>query len=137
MCSYVAKNNIDFLSLIKTKNKVSSKDISTTMTQFDESHPLYNKVCVFTGTLEKMARIDAMQKVADFGGFCADNVTKKTNYLILGNNDYCSTIRDGKSTKQKKAEQLKLSDVDIKLFLKIFFMICYQKFNVVLLVGNV
>jgi DNA polymerase-3 subunit epsilon len=71
-------------------------------------------VFVFTGTLERMPRKEAMQYVVDAGGVCADNVTKKTNYLVLGIIDYCVTIKDGKSTKQKKAEHLKLSGSDIE-----------------------
>jgi DNA polymerase-3 subunit epsilon len=97
------------------RNKTSSKNITTTHTEFDETHPLYKKVCVFTGTLEKMNRKDAMQIVVDLGGICADSVTKKTNFLILGNNDYCPTIKDGKSAKQKKAEALKLQGQDIEI----------------------
>jgi DNA polymerase-3 subunit epsilon len=54
-----------------------------------------------------------MQIVADLGGINEDGITKKTNFLILGNNDYCSTIKDGKSTKQKKAEQYILNGQDI------------------------
>lgn len=81
----------------------------------DTSHPLYGKVCVFTGTLEKMIRKEAMQIVADLGGINADGVTKKTNYLILGNNDYCTSIKGGKSSKQKKAEKLKLDGQDIEI----------------------
>lgn len=94
---------------------VSAKDITTTVTEFDETHPLYNKVCVFTGTLEKMIRKDAMQIVVDLGGQVSNSVTKKTNYLILGNNDYCPLIKDGKSSKQKKAESLKLAGSDIEI----------------------
>lgn len=95
--------------------KISSKDISAERTEFDTTHPLYGKVCVFTGTLEKMARKDAMQLVANFGGIIGDSVTKKTNYLVLGNNDYCPSVKDGKSSKQKKAESLKLSGQDIEI----------------------
>ena len=62
-----------------------------------------------------MKRKDAMQIVADIGGINQDNVTAETNYLILGNNDYCSTIKDGKSIKQKKAEKLKLKGNDIDI----------------------
>lgn len=62
-----------------------------------------------------MVRKEAMQIVADLGGKNADNVTKKTNYLILGNNDYCKSIKDGKSSKQKKAEKLKLDGYDIEI----------------------
>lgn len=82
---------------------------------FDPSHPLFNKVCVFTGTLEKFSRQQAAQIVVDFGGNCGNSVTKKTNFLILGNNEYCSRIKDGKSTKQKKAEEYKLKGQDIEI----------------------
>jgi DNA polymerase-3 subunit epsilon len=62
-----------------------------------------------------MTRKEAMQLVVDLGGICGDSVTKKTNYLILGNNDFCTSIKDGKSAKQKKAESLALSGNDIKI----------------------
>ena len=62
-----------------------------------------------------MTRKTAMQMVVDLGGLVGNSVTKKTNYLILGNNDYCSSIKDGKSSKQKKAESLKLSGNDIEI----------------------
>lgn len=93
----------------------SIKDIAPSNNNFDEDHIFYHKYCVFTGALEKMIRKDAAQLVANIGGFCEDTVTKKTNYLILGNNDYCKSIKDGKSRKQKKAEELKLKGQDIEI----------------------
>lgn len=92
---------------------IHAKDISTDNQFFDEGHILYGKVCVFTGALDKMTRKEAMQIVADLGGINADSVTKKTNYLILGCNDYRKNIKDGKSNKQKKAEKLQLNGQDI------------------------
>jgi DNA polymerase-3 subunit epsilon len=80
---------------------------------FDESHPIYNKICVFTGTLEKMSRKEAAQLVTNIGGICKNNITKDTNFLILGNTDYSKNIKGGKSNKQKKAEQLILSGQDL------------------------
>ena len=105
----------DLINSIVPKKNLSAKDISTTNTEFDETHPLYGKLCVFTGALEKMVRKDAMQIVVDLGGQVGNSVTKKTNFLILGNNDYCASIRDGKSEKQKKAEKLKLAGQDIEI----------------------
>lgn len=99
----------------RSRSGVRADDISTSKTDFDTSNLLYGKVCVFTGTLEKMVRKEAMQIVADLGGKNADSVTKKTNYLILGNNDYCKSIKGGKSSKQKKAEKLKLDGYDIEI----------------------
>ena len=107
----------DFIkqSSVKSKGTINISEIVSSKDSFDEYHPLFEKYCCFTGVLEKMVRKDAMQIVVDFGGFVENNVTSKTNYLILGNNDYCSSIKNGKSTKQKKAEQLKLNGNDIEI----------------------
>ena len=99
----------------KHRHGLTAADIHSNSTDFDVSHPLYGKVCVFTGTLEKMPRKEAMQLVADVGGINADTVTKKTNFLILANNNYSPLVKGGKSTKQKKAEKLKLEGVDIEV----------------------
>lgn len=77
--------------------------------------PLYQKYCCITGKLEQFTRQEALQVIADLGGIIEANVTKKTNYLILGNNDYCATIKEGKSSKQKKAEANKLKGQDIEI----------------------
>lgn len=92
-----------------------AKDFVSQKDSFDEANPLFGKVCAFTGTLQNMQRKVAMQEVVDRGGFVSDSVTLKTNYLILGNNDYCKSIKDGKSTKQKKAEKMKLEGYDIEI----------------------
>ena len=91
------------------------KDLKSNKTEFDETHPLFGKVCVFTGTLEGMTRAEAAQIVVDFGGKCGSGVTQETNLLILGNNDYCKAIKGGKSNKQKKAEEYKLKGYDIDI----------------------
>lgn len=89
--------------------------LTSESTSFDETHPLYGKTCVFTGKLERMERTKAAQLVINAGGKCDNEVTKNTNFLILGNNDYCSSIKDGKSNKQKKAEEYKLKGLDIEI----------------------
>lgn len=111
----VLENDIS-LELPKRKPHASihAKDISITQTIANDT-PFYGKVCVFTGALEKMLRKDAMQLIANLGGINGDSVTSKTNFLILGNNDYCASIKDGKSSKHKKAEQLILKGQDIQI----------------------
>lgn len=99
--------NID---IPKKKSNTKAKNITTKNTEFDPLHPLYDRVCVFTGTLEKMNRQKAMQFVVDLGGMCSDSITMKTNYLILGSNCY-----NTKSSKQRKAEELELKGQDIKI----------------------
>ena len=99
----------------KYSNKLMAGSIVTDGSMIDEDSPFFGQVCVFTGTLEAMPRKEAMQIVVDIGGYCADNVTQKTNFLVLGNNDYCTTIKDGKSSKQKKAEKLIEDGADLKI----------------------
>lgn len=113
------KDEPRFMSAIeprqKPHKKLSAKDLTADTSNFDPLSVFYQKTCVFTGTLDKMQRKDAMQMVLNIGGFCGDSVTKKTNFLILGNNDYCSSIKDGKSSKQKKAEELILKGFDLEI----------------------
>ncbi len=118
MKDYMKNNDIPLSSLQgrKHNHSIRGKDIvASGNIEIDESSSFYQRVFVFTGTLEKMGRKEAMQHVADRGGICGDSVTKKTNYLILGNNDYCTSIKGGKSNKQKKAEQLLQSGADIEI----------------------
>ena len=114
------KNNGLEINDIFAKKNYSSKNkdihaIKPDNIEIDEDNFFYNKHCVFTGKLEKMIRKDAMQLVVNVGGILDNSVTKKTNYLILGNNDYCSSIKDGKSSKHKKAEKYKLEGQDIEI----------------------
>lgn len=90
-------------------------DIKGDSSKVDTDNPLYGQHCVFTGKLDRLTRREAMQIVADLGGINEDTVTKKTNFLILGNNDYCSSIKDGKSSKHKKAEKNKLKGQNIEI----------------------
>lgn len=109
---YVTENNIS----IKPKYyDTSVSGISATTIDIDTDNPFYGKVVVFTGTLQNMKRKDAAQIVANLGGILSDGVTQKTNFLVLGNFDYCSTIKEGKSNKYKKAEKLILQGQDLQI----------------------
>lgn len=103
------------IDLNRLGGKLRASDITTQNTEFDITHPLYEKCCVFTGTLEKMTRRQAMQLVVDAGGKCGDNVTSKTDFLVLGNFDYSSGVKGNKSGKLKKAEKMILEGKDIMI----------------------
>lgn len=105
----------EFIKICRPNHNIRSRDITPETNEFDTTNPIFGKTCVFTGKLERFTRKEAMQIVSNAGGINGDSVTKKTNFLILGNNDYCSSIKDGKSRKQKKAEGLKLSGQDIEI----------------------
>jgi DNA polymerase-3 subunit epsilon len=64
----------------------------------------YQKSVVFTGTLSSMTRNEAMQKIADIGGYPSDRgVTTTTNILVVGQQDFRIVGEEGLSGKQKKA----------------------------------
>lgn len=114
----MAINNLEISDIFYTKSYKNGIDVTTINPQsydIDENNFFYEKHCVFTGTLEKMVRKEAMQIVVNVGGILDKSVTRATNYLILGNNDYCKSIKDGKSSKHKKAEQLKANGQDIEV----------------------
>lgn len=106
----------EFKALFKKhKNNFKASDIVSTKTAFDVDNLFYDKYVAITGTLEKMLRKEAMQIIVDLGGYVEDNVTQKTNYLILGNNDYNPILRGKKSSKLIKAENLRLQGKDIQI----------------------
>lgn len=113
----------------RIRAKQSLKEIIAAEGHENPDNPLYGKVCVFTGTLESFTRKEAAQLVVNIGGICGDRVTKKTNYLILGNNDYCKSIKGGKSNKQKMAEALIAEGADLAIIPESVFLDLLQEGN--------
>lgn len=102
-------------------SRIDISQITPEDVEIDEDGFFYGKHVVFTGKLEKMNRKDAMQIVVNVGGILDNSVTKNTNYLILGNNDYNAILKGEKSSKHKKAEKLKLSGQDIEILDELTF----------------
>ncbi len=50
-----------------------------------------------------MVRASAQQVIADIGGSIGGNVTRDTDFLIVGQQDYRVVGDDGMSSKQEKA----------------------------------
>lgn len=80
---------------------------------FDESNPLYGKTVVFTGALSKMSRKEAFQLVTNLGGIPSDSLNKKTNYLVVGDEEFASSVKNGQTAKMIKAEAYRLKGLDI------------------------
>ena len=114
--SHIHENNMDIVELFRrSKNRLRAASIVSEKSDFDVDHPLYGRVCVFTGTLERMLRRQAMQYVVNLGGKCKDSVSKDVGFLILGNHDYCSALKEGKSNKHRRAEDLILRGYDLRI----------------------
>lgn len=56
----------------------------TTPMSITKGSPLYGKIVVATGKLEHYTRDGIQNKLLEIGAIPASSVTKKTNYLIVG-----------------------------------------------------
>ena len=98
----------------KYSKTVKIGDIKPTIDP-DENNHLYGKTFVFTGDLDSMNRIDAMQTIVNFGGILKSSVSKKTDYLIIGRQDHSIVGDKGISSKESKARELQDKGIPIEL----------------------
>ena len=111
-----AQSEADFQKLFNVKRgnyKDRLANISATTDDIDDTNPIFGKVVVFTGALSSMSRKEAFQIVANLGATPLDSVTTKTNYLVIGNADFAKSVKDGKTSKMKKAETLQKKGQEI------------------------
>lgn len=80
-------------------------EIVSTGEQIDKQCPLYGKKLVFTGELS-MNRVEAMQIAVNSGAIIRTDVSRKTDYLIVGMQDKALVGDDGMSSKEEKAYAL-------------------------------
>ena len=100
----------DFVKLFKQRKSSSRRDalanVTATTDEIDDTNPIFGKVVVFTGALSTMSRLNAFQIAANLGAIPQDSVTKKTNFLVIGKSDFAKSVKEGKTSKMKKAEGL-------------------------------
>lgn len=88
--AHALKNDVDYRSIVPCEGEK------------DPRHPLYGKNIVFTGTLS-INRATAMQMVADVGAILKGEVSRKTDYLVVGIQDKALVGDNGMSLKEEKA----------------------------------
>lgn len=88
-----------------------AKDFTTDRVEFDESHPLFGKNVVLSGDVEGVEYNDCLQAVCDLGGHPQDNVTKKTDYLVVGEKPGKSKIAKAEEYKGK-GQNIEIIDAD-------------------------
>lgn len=91
------------------------KGIHATTDDIDDTNPIYGKVVVFTGAMTTMTRKEGFQSVANLGGIPQDSITKKTNYLVIGNEEFASCVKNGKTKKMQKAESYQAKGEEISI----------------------
>ncbi len=97
-------------------NKIDLDSIVYNIENVDQEHPFFEKKVVFTGELETMTRLDAMQRVANVGGLIKPpSLSSKTNYLIVGNQDYARFGEGHISGKMLKAQEYIAKGYDIEV----------------------
>lgn len=93
----------------ETKRIYKAKELARIIGDPKKHNPnciFHGRIVVFTGTLSSMARAKAHQRIADIGGIIGSGVTKNTDFLIVGQQDYRVVGDDGMSNKQEKAVRL-------------------------------
>lgn len=94
---------------------VRISDIKPETDEFDENHPLFNKNVAFTGVLDTIHRAEAMQSVVNLGGGLRSGAGQTTDILVVGRQNKRIVGETGKSSKERKAEQLNKEGFDIKI----------------------
>jgi len=107
------KENLLFLEkLFATKFQViDKKEIILSKKEQELALNIKDKTFVFTGTLEKIKRKEAQDKVKKLGGKASSSVSKKTDYVVAGKEA---------GSKLKKAEELNVTILSEDKFLELF-----------------
>lgn len=88
----------------------------------DPSHPFYGARLVFTGALQCGTREEAAQRAAACGASCMTSVSKKTDYLVIGEQDPRALRGKPLSTKAQKAADLAAAGVEIQILTEYEFV---------------
>lgn len=73
-------------------------------------HPFEGKVFVLTGGLQKLSRREASNLIKERGGKVSNSVSKKTDYVVLG---------EDPGSKYERAQKLKIKTLDEEAFTKL------------------
>ena len=96
--------------------------LEPTRGEFDPEHPVYGRRVAFTGSLLSMARTEAAQHVVDAGGWAVINVSKSTDYLVFGEQDFSKFVDGEMSAKTRKAVELARAGHSIEIISEADFM---------------
>ena len=108
----VAKSIFDWLSLkrnLEFLKKMEKDGIEIIMEKKIKHQPLKGKTFVLTGTLKTITRQDAKEKIRSLGGEISESVSKKTDFVVVG---------EEPGSKFKIAKELGLKIISEKEFLQ-------------------
>lgn len=115
-----------FIAHLAKKNKPTKSLMLDSLEEHpelvDEGSYFYDKNVCFTGTCVYGTRKELLQKIKDIGGIPSDSVTKKTDILVVGQQDYRVVGDSGMSKKQQKAMDLLSKGQDIEILSEAEFL---------------
>ena len=108
----IADSVVDFFSEPSNRTLIAElRERGLSMTAVSRSKgPLDGKTFVFTGTLKRYSRSEAGEKVESLGGKISSTLTKKTDFLVSG---------DDPGSKLKEAQKLGIKVVGEEEFLRL------------------
>lgn len=89
--------------------------IKPTREELDPNHPFFDKKFVITGVLHSFSREKAVQLIVDCGGIYQDSLTKATDYLVIGDEEFQLLQYGNRSTKARKADEYNSKGGSIKI----------------------
>lgn len=95
-------------------------DLEPTVAGIDRSSPFFGTTVVFTGAMT-MVHADAAQLVVNAGGHCATTMSKRVNFLVLGEQDPRKVVDGVHSSKMLRAKEFLADGADIEVISEIDF----------------
>jgi len=105
-----------------TNKKTGIEGFSIDPTKFIEDHLFFGQLVVFTGALQSMERKIAQFKVMQIGGNCSNTLTKKTNFLVVGDRDYEKYTTGKPSKKLQLVEKYVSQGIEIEVLTESQFL---------------
>lgn len=105
-----------------THEKPRIAEIPHTFGPRDERGTFNGMAFVFTGSMSSMNRKDAMRAVVDRGGICHDMVKSDTDFLVLGQEGFTGYQAGHKSSKMKRAEEMRSRGMPIEILSEVDFI---------------
>lgn len=114
---YSRKDEPKYISKLTSRGKLNLNElIAESVVNIDKDHPLHEVKICFTGTLNNLTRKEVGQILVNLGAIPQNNVTTKTEYLVLGEKSYVNYIESDKKTgKLLKAIEYQKTGQNIKV----------------------
>ena len=103
-------------------SRTSIVQLEPTTSDFDPDHPFFERRVAFTGSLLSMSRNEAAQLVVDAGGRAMTSVSKKTDFLVFGEQDFSKFVDGEMSAKTRQTVELAEAGHPIEIISEADFM---------------